>query len=379
MPASIFEDKFVERESRTPAWHGLGTVFTEKLTVSEAVEKAGVGFEVYKTPNYTRIPVRDDWGNDTGQFEYIETNSFSIGRDATWAERMNDESKYIILSATAGKQWTPIQAKVLGQMLDPLTNYYDVETVGAIGKGGKVFITLNAGGAEIASEDHDLYYLITDHRDGKGSLTIAFTPVRVVCQNTLTMAIRDSRISVTLQHRQSIEEDAKFWTGAFNKMITADNSTLNRMEHAKDSTINKMNSLTSINISEAEARSVIDLSYPEPAPPKGLRMTKDWVPSAEMISKELKNRGEWLKEHGNAIENMQNLKNMAFERYDIFNQEHSKVAQTPWAIWQAIVETEDFRRGKEKNNSRQSASLFGGRAKTKEKAFDEALKLVTAN
>ena len=100
MPASIFEDKFVERESRTPAWHGLGTVFTEKLTVSEAVEKAGVGFEVYKTPNYTRIPVRDDWGNDTGQFEYIETNSFSIGRDATWAERMNDESKYIILFFT---------------------------------------------------------------------------------------------------------------------------------------------------------------------------------------------------------------------------------------------------------------------------------------
>ena len=68
---------------------------------------------------------------------------------------------------------------------------------------------------------------------------------------------------------------------------------------------------------------------------------------------------------------------MALERYDIFNQEHPKVSETPWAIWQAIVETEDYRRGKEANRGRLTASLYGTRAVTKGKSFAEAYKLDT--
>ena len=63
--------------------------------------------------------------------------------------------------------------------------------------------------------------------------------------------------------------------------------------------------------------------------------------------------------------------NIFFAFIHIFNQEHPKVAQTPWAIWQAVVETEDYRRGKESTNGRQSSALFGTRATTKEKAFPQ--------
>ena len=68
---------------------------------------------------------------------------------------------------------------------------------------------------------------------------------------------------------------------------------------------------------------------------------------------------------------------MAYERYDIFNQEHPRVSETPWAIWQAVVETEDYRRGKEANRGRLTASLYGTRATTKQKAFAQAYKLAT--
>ena len=40
MPASIFGDRFVG--FREPAWHGIGTTFTDHITVSEAVERADV-------------------------------------------------------------------------------------------------------------------------------------------------------------------------------------------------------------------------------------------------------------------------------------------------------------------------------------------------
>ena len=46
MPASIFGERFVG--FRQPAWHGLGTVFEDRITVSEAVSRANLGFEIHK-------------------------------------------------------------------------------------------------------------------------------------------------------------------------------------------------------------------------------------------------------------------------------------------------------------------------------------------
>ena len=81
-------------------------------------------------------------------------------------------------------------------MLDPISEKFPVETVGAIGQGEKIFVSLDAGGSKIAGEDHELYWLITDHRDGTGAMTMAFTPVRVVCQITLITGLRNSKVSV---------------------------------------------------------------------------------------------------------------------------------------------------------------------------------------
>ena len=114
-------------------------------------------------------------------------------------------------------------------MLDPLSERYPVETAGAIGQGEKIFITLDAGGAEIAGEDHNLFYLITDHRDGSGALSMAFTPVRVVCQNTLSLGLSEAKVSVNLQHRKNIVDDAKWFTNIFGQMLNAKDSSIERM------------------------------------------------------------------------------------------------------------------------------------------------------
>ena len=360
MPASIFGDRFVG--FKEPAWHGLGKVFTEKLTVSEAIELADVGFEIYKVPNYARVPVGDGLMN-------VETKSFSIMREPT-----TDSPEWTVLS-TVGKEWTPIQITDLAKMLDPLSEQYGVETVGAIGQGEKVFITLDAGSSKIAGEDHNLFYLITDHRDGSGALSIAFTPVRVVCQNTLTLGLREAKLNVSLQHRKSIVEDAEWYTNIFNQMLTA-----------KEDSIAKMNVLSTVKIDDVEAKKVVDKSYPTPSMPSRLRlshgMKADDLPAA-VWARVLNDKQEWERKHSQAIDNIQKHKDMALEKYDIFNQEFPNVAQTPWAIWQAVVETEDYRRGKGDGNTnaangRQSAALFGTRASTKEKAFSEAYKLATA-
>ena len=255
LPASIFNDRFVG--FREPAWHGLGTVFHEKLTVSQAVELADIGFEIHKVPNYARVETGRFSEQGTPIVHSIPTKSFSVLREPT-----HDEPEWQVLS-TVGEQWTPIQTNDLAVMLDPLSERYPVETAGAIGQGEKIFITLDAGESEIAGEDHHLYYLVTDHRDGTGALSMAFTPVRVVCQNTLSLGLNEAKVNVTLQHRKTIKDDADWYMSLFGQMLTA-----------KEDSISKMNTLTLVNINDDEAKTVIEKSYPKPAVPARLRLSK---------------------------------------------------------------------------------------------------------
>ena len=164
-------------------------------------------------------------------------------------------------------------------------------------------------------------------------------------------------------------EDAEWYTGLFSQMLTA-----------KEDSIAKMNVLTTITIDDAEAKNVVDKSYPKPSVPSRLRLSHGMDANdlpAHIWARVLEDRQQWEKQHELSIGRIDKHKEMALERYDIFNQEHPKVAQTPWAIWQAVVETEDYRRGKESTNGRQSSALFGTRATTKEKAFTLAYDLAT--
>ena len=360
MPASIFGERFVG--FREPAWHGLGTIFVDKVSVTEAVGMADIGFEIVKAPNFAHLDTGRFDQNGTPIVHSVPTNSYSVLREPTY-----DDPNWHTLS-TVGEQWTPIQLNDLAQMLDPISERFPVETAGAIGKGEKVFITLDAGSSSIAGEDHNLYYLITDHRDGTGALSMAFTPVRVVCQNTLSLGLSSAKVSVSLQHRKTIKEDANWYMNIFGMMDTA-----------RENSIEQMNTLTAVTIDDEIAKKVIDKSYPKPATPTRLRLTRgitgDDLPSA-VWAKLLEDREGMEKDYALANERVQIHKDMAFEKYSIFNEEHPKVSQTPWAIWQAICETEDYRRGKEANGGRLTSALYGGRAVTKEKAFKNAFALV---
>ena len=68
---------------------------------------------------------------------------------------------------------------------------------------------------------------------------------------------------------------------------------------------------------------------------------------------------------------VQNIRKGAWERFQFFNDKNPALANTPWAAWQAVVETEDFRRGK----SNSATAIFGQRAEAKSRAFNTALKL----
>jgi len=350
MPASIFGDRFLGR--RKPAWHRIGQVFDEPMSMSQAIRTAGVDFNIEKHPVVVQI--------DNGEsIDLVPTNNFAVVR-----EPVKDDDKHRVLSIV-GKEWTPIQAVDLGKMLDPITEKYPVETIGAIGHGEKIFMTLDAGSSKICGEDHDLYFLVTDHRDGMGALQIAFTPVRVVCQNTLTAGLANAKISVRLTHTRRIESDTEWYMGLFAQMSTA-----------KDEAIAVMDTLSTTTIDEKDVERVLRSAYPDASQPRRLTLSKDITADdvpADVWRKLLGDKKELNEEYLKRVDRVKIIRNAAKERYDVFNDEFSNLARTPWAIWQAIVETEDYRKG----HSESATALFGSRADAKARAFTTARQLVT--
>ena len=350
MPASLFGDRFLGRE---PAWHRLGKVMdTTDLTATQAMEIADIGFDVLKVPTHAEMP----------DGTLVNTGQFAVVRNAT-----HDDPEPRVLS-TVGSQWTALQARDLASMLDPITKEYPVETAGALGRGEKIFFTLDAGEGKIAGEEHRLYYLVTDHRDGSGALSIAFTPVRVVCQNTLTVGLKQSKVSVSIRHDSSIKDDAKFYMTIFEDLM-----------RARTSVTDTMNQLAEVNINDEQAWEIVKVAYPDPSRTNRLKMIKGITPddvSKDVYLKILNDRDASQQAYDTAVGRIDRIRNGAWERYDVFNQDHARLSRTPWAIWQAIVETEDYRTGKSDGSS-DRAILYGNRAEAKAKSFAKALELAT--
>lgn len=85
------------------------------------------------------------------------------------------------------------------------------ETAGVLGKGERIFITAKLPDYIRVGKDDliEQYVFLTTSHDGYGSITAAFTPIRIVCQNTLNAAIRLKQNSIKIRHTASAVERLK--------------------------------------------------------------------------------------------------------------------------------------------------------------------------
>ena len=95
-----------------------------------------------------------------------------------------------------GKRYQPIQNKDAFGFFDAVVGEGKAvyEVVGALRDGAQIFILANAGDITIAGEDHKKYLLLTNSHNGTLACQMFFTPVRVVCANTLAMALANDTV-----------------------------------------------------------------------------------------------------------------------------------------------------------------------------------------
>ena len=167
-------------------WHRLGTFLNETaVTAEEAIVAAGMDWEV------STQEISCD-GSIVPDFK-------AIVREDTQEVLGIRKNKY-----------TPYQNKDAFKVFDPFIGLNKAvwHTAGVLGKGERIWVLAKLPGQiEVTKNDViDKYFLLTNSHDGSTGIKLIFTPIRVVCQNTLQMALVGGESSImNIRHTKNHE------------------------------------------------------------------------------------------------------------------------------------------------------------------------------
>ncbi|MHB8205929.1 DUF932 domain-containing protein [Mucilaginibacter sp.] len=188
-------ETFNQNIIKPKVWQVLGKTITKCKTSAEAIQEAGLDFEVLKRPNIHPLPS----GNNI-----ISDNSYFTFRTDTEA----------ILGDKIGRDYEVVQNIDQFAFFDSIVENYgglNYESAGSLAYGQLTYITAKLP-EHIRVGKNDLienYLFLTSTHDGTGSMTIAFTPVRIYCSNTLNAALKNCTNAIKIRHTASAAEKLK--------------------------------------------------------------------------------------------------------------------------------------------------------------------------
>ena len=253
-----------------PAWHGLGTVFADHLTTSEMLDTSHLsGWNV----RLEDIEIPAEYRAVSTNFRVVRTNPVTAQNE---------------ILAYVGDKYRTYQNEDLFSFGDNLLDGgAEWESAGSLKDGRVVFgslkinreLVLDPKGANDVTES---YILVTSSHDGSGSITALVTPVRVVCQNTLGIALRGAKQKFSARHTLTAStrvEDARNVLGLANAYFDTFDTLAQELFEAE--------------ITNAQFDKMYEMIYPKPADDAKASLTR-WNKSFDLT------RGLYLSSPTNA-------------------------------------------------------------------------------
>lgn len=165
---------------REVPWHGLGKIVDKALTSKDAIKEAGLDWEVVQSPLY------------------YEHNTKSNKIDGMVANIRSDTGKMLGAVTNRYRIVQNSEAFTFTDMLLGYDVYY--ETAGALSDGKIVWLLAKMPEMYVVGDIVNPYLVFTNSHDGKNAIRVAITPVRVVCNNTLNLALSSASRSWSVRH-----------------------------------------------------------------------------------------------------------------------------------------------------------------------------------
>lgn len=231
--------------TKQKAWHGLGQIVADYPTSAEAIVHAGLNYAVEKRPLFTF---------DTENNEGDETNDIVIPEISVpnYFATVRKDTEQVL--GVVGKDYEVVQNADAFNFFDAIVGHKSgimYETAGALGNGERIFITAKLPDyIQVGSNDLiEKYLFLTTSHDGSGSITAAFTPVRIVCANTLHAALGNMANSIKIRHTQSAKDRLE----QAHKVMGISNGLSNEL----DSIFNRW---AKVRITDREVRKLIEVA-----------------------------------------------------------------------------------------------------------------------
>ena len=296
------------------AWHNIGTVVETEQTAQEAIKLAKLDYEVVKEPT-EKVPSKFYVKRtDNGQyFDDIVGSNYQI---------IQNVDAFSFFDVVVGE----------GQAI--------YHSAGALGDGERIWLLAKLpNDIVINSEDVvEKYLCLTNAHTGKASLLMYFTPIRVVCENTLNWSMKDAKNGISIRHTGNIK---------------------NKVE---------------------EARRVLGLSI------NYYKLFEEMVVKMEDVPIQEKELNEYfdnvlgINDDEEVSTRKQNQKSDLIGLFDSGKGQKLGQKHSLWKAYNAVTEYVDHYRTVKNvvdNPSNKLASIwFGSGAKIKQKAYEEALVLV---
>lgn len=186
---------------REKPWHGLGTQVEEAPTSADALRLAGLDWTVQ------RKPIQVCGGRKVDNF-------FANVRSSDGAVLGVVSDRYQVVQNAEAFAFTDALIGGEGQV------HY--ETAGSLMGGRKIWLLAKLPDTEIVGDKTEPYLCFSNTHDGSGAIRVCMTPIRVVCNNTLNIALNGAKRAWSVRHTGDIQaklQEARMCLDMANKYM----------------------------------------------------------------------------------------------------------------------------------------------------------------
>jgi phage/plasmid-like protein (TIGR03299 family) len=305
-------------------WHKLGHRFVTAPSLDDAIVAAGLNWQVTTEPVFS------------GAGETLE---------AKLTRRSSDQS----ILGVVGPNYEPLQNQNAFSFFAPFieTGEATIETAGSLRQGKRVFVLAKINRDPMVVKGNDIvnkYVLLSNSHDGTLAVRVGFTPIRVVCNNTMQLAHNSAASKlIRVRHTRNVVSN-----------LEEIRNVMNLADSEFEATAQQYRLLASKEINQQDLEKYVKLVFGK----EKLGKAEDLAGVVAISGKRLINEIQPLFEKGRG-------------------NDMPEIRGTYWAAYNAISEYLQYNRGREED-TRLDNLWFGQGAALNKKALDAAMELAIA-